>query len=155
MGGASSRMPHFSAAKRRSGARCYLHKWCPKVIPRLPWAKFGACETMGLQAAAHSVSMERSASRMTLFQPAAALLPEAVSIRFCCCQLHPIRLRNPHPRICPSAPAFESGLPTCHSLAEDILGLWQVQPQMESKHTIPFVRVKISKDGVRRSAGAS
>jgi hypothetical protein len=36
MGVASSRMPHFSAAKRRSGARCYLHKRCPKVTLRLP-----------------------------------------------------------------------------------------------------------------------
>ena len=48
-----------------------------------------------------------------------------------------------------------SGLPTCHSLTHNKLGLWQVQSQMEGKHTVPFVRVKISKDRMRRSACAS
>ena len=48
-----------------------------------------------------------------------------------------------------------SGLPICHSLAYNKLGLWQVQSQMEGKHAVPFVRVKISKDRMRRSARAS
>ncbi len=83
------------------------------------------------------------------------MLPEAVSIRFCCRQLRPIRSRHAFALQRPRTKTDQSGLPTCHSLADDILGLWQVQPQMESKHTVPFVRVKISKDWVRRSAGAS
>ncbi len=39
-------------------------------------------------------------------------------------------------------------LPFCFT--HKILCLWQVQPQIESKNSVPFVRVKISDNGVRR-----